>query len=317
MFDAEGHDVDSRGIGVVEAHELFGLNLTTGEDGVGAGEDRRLLEGPILGFTFVEFGLHALERVEGHDERDTQFVLEPVTGQTTQPVIRVDGVGGPVTAKERRDRVGELRDVIRQALTIKRGGRPGRDVVDAKTGLHVHRVAHRGVVATGIDVHVVPEAGQGAREFADVDVHAPAVARSGLGQRRRVIREHRESSHGGILPALALIQRGNLLSGRLREHDVGHVASIDEPKISGVRRGRGVIASQVQASTETPDAALQQPSIGVARVTNHHYVTGSDRPPTPQRRKSFAREIRRRHGRTLDGHASKKELQERFHFSER
>jgi len=86
------------------------------------------------GFTFVEIGLHALKRVEGHDERNAELVLKAVAGQTTEPVVRVDGVGSPVTTKERRDRVGELRDVVGETFAIERGGWPGRDVVDSKTG---------------------------------------------------------------------------------------------------------------------------------------------------------------------------------------
>ena len=49
VLDAERHDVHARGVGVVEAHELLGLDLATREHRVGAGEDRRLLEGAVLG----------------------------------------------------------------------------------------------------------------------------------------------------------------------------------------------------------------------------------------------------------------------------
>ena len=155
VLHAEGHDVHARGLGVIEAHELFGLHLTTGEDGIGAGENRRLLEGAVFGLALVEFGLHALEGVEGHDQGDTQLVLETMTGQSTQPVVRVDGVGRPVTAKERRHRVGELGHVIGESFAIERRGRTGRHEVNAKTGLDVDRVAHLSVVATGVDVDVV------------------------------------------------------------------------------------------------------------------------------------------------------------------
>jgi hypothetical protein len=222
-----------------------------------------------------------------------------------------------VTTKERRDRVGELRDVVGETFAIERGGWPGRDVVDSKTGLDVYRVALLGVIPAGIDVDVVSEPSQGAREFADVDVHSPAVTRAGLGQGRRVIREDRESSHGCILPAFALIQRGNFLGGGLREHDVGHVTCVDEPEISRISRGRSVVATKVQASTDSSDASLQQPSFGVARVAHDHHVTRSNRTPAPQRREAFTREIRRCHGGALDGHTSQKELQEPLHFSER
>jgi len=49
-------------IGVIEAHELFGLDPATGEHRVGAAKNALWKARP--GFTFVEIGLHALKRVE-------------------------------------------------------------------------------------------------------------------------------------------------------------------------------------------------------------------------------------------------------------
>ncbi len=93
VLDTEGHDVDALGVGVVELHELFGLDLATGEHRVGAGEDRRLLKGALLRFGFEVLSLDSLQGVKRHDERDVQFVLQTMTDQPAQPVVRVDRVG--------------------------------------------------------------------------------------------------------------------------------------------------------------------------------------------------------------------------------
>ena len=67
-----------------------------------AGEDGGLLEGAILGFALEGLGLHPLERVEGHDERDVQFVLQSVTRESAQPIVGVDRVGLAEAAERRR-----------------------------------------------------------------------------------------------------------------------------------------------------------------------------------------------------------------------
>ncbi len=61
VLDTQGHDVHPRWIRVVEADELLGLDLTTCEHRVGAGEDRRLLKRAILRFALERLGLHAFE----------------------------------------------------------------------------------------------------------------------------------------------------------------------------------------------------------------------------------------------------------------
>jgi len=121
----------------------------------------------------------------------------------------------------------------------------------------VHGVTHLGVVTTRVDVHVVSEASQGARKLADVDVHSSAVSRSGLGEGRRVIRKDGESSHGGILPALTLIQRGNCLMGRLWMDDVDHVTDVHQSEFTRIGRRRGVVAAQVELTPHPLDATLQ------------------------------------------------------------
>ena len=89
-----------------------------------------------------------------------------------------------------------------------RGG-SRRHVVDPKARLHQHGVMDLGIVAARIDVHFVTESGKGAREFTDVHVHAAAVARTGLRQRRRVIGEDGQTNHFVSLPAPFENQRGH------------------------------------------------------------------------------------------------------------
>jgi hypothetical protein len=73
-------------------------------------------------------------------------------------------------------------------------------VVDAKTRFDDLDLAHVGIVAPGVDVDLVTEPRERARELANVDVHTPAVARAGLGEGRGVIGENTESSHAPTLP---------------------------------------------------------------------------------------------------------------------
>ena len=208
VFDAERHDVHSRRVGVVEANELLGLDVTAREHRVGAGEDRRLLESTVLGLGFERVRLHTLERVKGHDEWNIELVLQTVTSESAQPVVGVDRVGGTRTAKRRRDRVGEFAHERGQLVAFEGPGGTGRHVVDPKTGLDADDVALVRVVTSGVDVHLVAEAGQRTRELAHVDVHPSTVTGARLGQRRGVIREDRETCHASSLTVKILIHEG-------------------------------------------------------------------------------------------------------------
>jgi hypothetical protein len=134
--------------------------------------------------------------------------FKTVPAQATQPVVGVNGVGRAGTSKRRRDRVRELINVEREFVALQRRCRSGRHVMHAKARLYEHRVVHLGIVATGVDVHFVAEARKGARQLADVDVHAPAVARTGLGQGRRVIGENGQTNHLARLPASSQFNEG-------------------------------------------------------------------------------------------------------------
>src|SRR5450631_1164581 len=95
--------------------------------------------------------------------------------QSAEPVIRVDRVRDTRALEESGHAVGELRDVVGEFLAVERGGGTGRDEVDAKSRFDGHDLADTSVVSTGVDVDVVAESSEGAREFADVHVHSPAI----------------------------------------------------------------------------------------------------------------------------------------------
>jgi hypothetical protein len=110
------------------------------------------------------------------------------------------------------DGVGELAHKVGELFTIEGGRRTGHNVMDSKTRFHELGVADSQVVSAGVDVNLVAEPSQGARELADVDVHSPAVAGPRLGQGRRVVRENGESGHETSLPVGLLLTTGGFPS---------------------------------------------------------------------------------------------------------
>jgi len=88
-----------------------------------------------------------------------------------------------------------------ELIAFERARGAGRHVMNTKARLDQHRVVHQGIITTSVDVDLVAEPREGAGELAYVDVHAPAVARAGLGERRGVIGEHGQADHKARLPA--------------------------------------------------------------------------------------------------------------------
>ena len=200
VLHAQGHHVHPRGVGVVVLDELGGLDVAAGEHRVGAGEDGGLLVGAVLRLALEVIGLHPLEGVKGHQQRDVQLVLEAVPGESAQPVVGVDGVGAAVRLDVGGHLVGEGLDVVAQLLAAQDARGSGVQVVHPETRLHDLRGALLARVAPREDVDLVTLASEGARELAHVDVHAPAVAGPGLRQGRGVVREDAETSHATSLP---------------------------------------------------------------------------------------------------------------------
>ena len=189
-------DLDAVGRRAVERHELLRLGRARRGDRVGAIHDLGLGLDPALGLGVAGLGLHPGQRVERRHQRNVELVLEPVAGHARQPVVGVDGVDVVRAPQVGEHAVGELVDDFGQLL-LGQVGRTGVDVDDPEAGLDVDDVGQ--VVAPAAHVHRAGDAGLGQRrhELAHVDVHAPAVARAGLGQRGRVQREDGQRAHDG------------------------------------------------------------------------------------------------------------------------
>ena len=112
-------------------------------------------------------------------------MLQPVTGDARQPVVGVERIDVADGQHVGANGVGEHVDDVGQLLLGEvRGSR--LDVDDPEPWLHLHELG-RGVVPPARE-HVGGDAGlgEGGHQLAHVDVHAAAVALTGLGERGRV-----------------------------------------------------------------------------------------------------------------------------------
>ena len=122
-------------------------------------------------------------------------MLEAVAGDARQPVVGVEGVDVREADEVLADAVGEVVDDVRELLLGEVGG-PGLDVDHPEPRLHLDDLGAGLVATAGEDVGAHAGLGQRRHQLADVDVHAPAVALPGLGERRGVQREDGETAHG-------------------------------------------------------------------------------------------------------------------------
>ena len=204
-----------RRLAAVERRDLVGLDGARREDGIGTTDDGRLGLGAPVGHVGLHLlghrlCLHAVERVERAHQREVQLVLDHVARQAREPVVGVDGRVGQVAARVAAGHgcgghtlehpVGELVDDGGEGLLGQRLGGAGGDVVHAQAGLDVDHRREAGRPRPREHVAGDARAGQGGGQLADVDVHAAAVTRSGLGQGRGVQREDGEAAHGGQEP---------------------------------------------------------------------------------------------------------------------
>ena len=123
-----------------------------------------------------------------------ELVLEAVAGHARQPVVGVEGVDVTEALEVTAHPVGEGVDHLRELL-LGEVGRTGLDVHHPEPGLDLDHLGRVGVPAPHEHVGLHAGLGQGGHELAHVDVHAPAVALAGLGERRRVQGEDGESAH--------------------------------------------------------------------------------------------------------------------------
>ena len=257
VVDPGRHDADARRLAAVERRDLLGLDRARGQDRIGAVDDGRLGLGPPVGHVRLHLlghrlGLHPVERVERADQRQVQLVLDHVAGQPRQPVVGVHrGVGqaavpsppdiGAAAIRSSTPAVNSL-DHRGQGLLGQDVERAGRDVVDPQARLDVDDGGEVGRPGPGEDVAGDAGAGQGGRQLAHVDVHAAAVTRAGLGQRRRVQREDGEPAHGGqSLPVAGKLPPGSERRGHSGAGDAGRGGTrrADRPGRSGGRRDVG------------------------------------------------------------------------------
>ena len=109
-------------------------------------------------------------------------MLEPVAGQTRQPVVGVDRVGAALAPQVAGHAVGELVDDLGQVF-LGQLGWPGIDVHDPETGLDVDHLGQVVGPPAHVDLGTHTGLGQRGDELPHVDVHAAGVAAAGLGQR--------------------------------------------------------------------------------------------------------------------------------------
>ncbi len=127
----------------------------------------------------------------------SRIVLEAVAGSSGDPVVRVQHVVGLGLAGEERQRgVGERLDQIGQRALRDRGRRARDEVDDPEPALDLDD--RRLLRVLGAGEHVAGNAGPSEvrRQRPDVDVHASAVARARLRERRRVDAEHGDAADG-------------------------------------------------------------------------------------------------------------------------
>ena len=130
-------------------------------------------------------GLDPGERVERRHERHVEIVLELVPDQPAEPVVAVDHVGPPVRLEPVEDADTEVVGDVAQRF-FGQMVRSGLDVHDTVAGFDEDLGRKAGLVGTGEGDALDAGLRQRREELAHVDVHAPAVARARLHQRRRV-----------------------------------------------------------------------------------------------------------------------------------
>ena len=234
MVDAEGHDTDPLGIGSVERGDLLCFDAARCQHGIGALDDGRLRLGPPMGHVGLHlfghrFGFHPIQRVERTDEGQPQLVLDGVAREPGEPVVGMDRgeravlVTGAEAARPGhpgQHPLGELVDHGRKRFFRQGGQGSGGNMVHPKPRLHLHHGGEIRGPGPGEDVAGRARSGQGGGELPHVDVHAPAVPGSGLGQGRRVEGEDGEPTHGvqslpvaGVFPVATFSSEQEIRAG--------------------------------------------------------------------------------------------------------
>ena len=187
MVDPGRHDLDALRICVIERRELHAFVVGGGEHQVRTCDDLLLDARAQFGVVF-ETGvrLDARERVERRDERQVQLVFELVRDGAGEPVVGVQDIDRWRSRQQVACGVGERVDEIDEVVLRDGLARACVDVEDAEAGFDLDDVGLLGVLGSRVDVAIDTGACERGRERLDVDVHPATVARTRLGQRRRV-----------------------------------------------------------------------------------------------------------------------------------
>ncbi len=210
VIDTGCHHPNAVRVTVIELGELRRLHRARSQHDLGAahhggfglGAPMGLVARHLLG---ARLGLHSGQGVEGRHQREVELVLDAVAGDARQPVVGVHGIEAGLVVQRRvhartrghegQDVVGELVDDGGKLLFGHGAQGACRHVVDTQPRLHGHGGRQLVRPRPGIDVALDAGTSQGGGKLPNVDVHPPAVTGPGLGQRRGVQGEHRESTH--------------------------------------------------------------------------------------------------------------------------
>ena len=225
--------------------------------------------------------------------------------------------GMPVQVEEPGDVVRELRDVIGQFVAVERPaqGRPTR----SGRGIPVPRARRRRRGRCRVGYRRRPrgrvEPGRSRVRGRRRSSPRRRPCRAGPGERcdRRGPRVEPRGHPTGVVPD----STGEPARFSRFEHDVDGSPRRYQAEIPRIRRCVGVVASQVESSPDARDASLQEPAVRITWIAHDDHVAHSNAAPASKGGQSFARQVRRGHGRSLDGHSSNEELEKPVHFSER
>ena len=123
--------------------------------------------------------------MERADERQIELVLDAVADETAEPVVGVQHVGGRVVLEMIDHGITELGDHRRQLL-LGKVVRTRRNVDDAMARLDLHDVGKARSRGPRVCRALHARLRERRNELAHVHVHAATVARTRLGQGRRV-----------------------------------------------------------------------------------------------------------------------------------
>ena len=193
VFDTGRDDLDAT-VGIaIEPSELLLFFHTADADRVRALDDLGFGAVAPFGLGVTALGLHPGEGVERRHERNAQFVLQVVSDDAAEPVVPVDDVGGSVGPEPFHHSMAELGRDLSQRL-LRQVMRSGFDVDDTVVRFDLDLGSEAFPVGAGEGDALDARLGQRRHELADVDVHASAVARPGLQERRRVEGDDRNAS---------------------------------------------------------------------------------------------------------------------------